>query len=136
MPDDSPILEFEDVSVAFDEKPALDHVSFKMAAGETRIVYGVAGSGKTTLLKVALGLVCPDSGRIRVFGQDATRAPEQEWFDLRAKMGVLFQEGGLFDSMTIAENVAYPLLNQRVLREANINGSGSRSVEDRVKEVL
>src|SRR6516162_1514368 len=130
MPDE-PVLEFDDVSVHFGETPALDHVSFKMYAGETRIVYGVAGSGKTTLLKIALGLVRADSGRIRVFGQDVTRLKETEWFELRAKMGILFQEGGLFDSMTIADNVAYPLLNQQVREKAEAG-----DVDRRVTEAL
>ena len=83
-----------------------------------------------------MGLVQPDSGSVYLFGQDITHLTEQELFDIRARVGILFQEGGLFDSLTIAQNVAYPLLNQRVLREANTNGSGARSVEDRVKEVL
>jgi phospholipid/cholesterol/gamma-HCH transport system ATP-binding protein len=131
MPVDPPVLEFDDVSVAFGETKALDHVSFKLGAGETRIVYGVAGSGKTTLLKVALGLVCADSGHVRIFGKDATRAPESEWYDLRAKMGILFQEGGLFDSMTIAENVAYPLLNHPALRRPE-----DGNVDERVRETL
>jgi len=131
MPDETPTLEFDDVSVQFDETTALDHVSFKLYAGETRIVYGVAGSGKTTLLKAALGLVRVDSGRVLVFGEDATRAPETEWFALRARMGILFQEGGLFDSMTVAENVAYPLLNQRVLTHP-VNGQ----VDEKVREAL
>jgi phospholipid/cholesterol/gamma-HCH transport system ATP-binding protein len=126
-----PVLEFENVSVSFGDTQALDRVSFALSAGETRIVYGVAGSGKTTLLKVALGLVCPDSGTLRAFGQDVTRMPESAWFDMRAKMGILFQEGGLFDSMTIADNVAYPLINQRVLHHPQ-NGH----VEERVREAL
>src|SRR5579872_385946 len=131
MPDDSPVLEFHDVSVHFDETPALDHVSFRLGAGETGIVYGVAGSGKTTLLKVALGLVCPDSGRVEVFGQDVTHFRETDWFQVRAKMGILFQEGGLFDSMTVADNVAYPLVNQAALHHAE-NGH----VDQRVREAL
>ncbi|MBZ5605647.1 MAG: ATP-binding cassette domain-containing protein, partial [Acidobacteriia bacterium] len=131
MPDDSPVLEFEDVSVSFGDTKALDRVSFQLGAGETRIVYGVAGSGKTTLLKVALGLVTADSGTVRVFGRDVTRLPEIEWFDLRAKMGILFQEGGLFDSMTIADNVAYPLRNQRAMHRPQ-NGR----VDQKVRETL
>ena len=89
----------------------------KCSAGETRVLFGAAGSGKTTLLKVALGLLKPDSGRVFLFGAgNHAASQEQELFDLRARVGILFQEGGLFDSLTIAENVAYPLLNQRVLR--------------------
>jgi phospholipid/cholesterol/gamma-HCH transport system ATP-binding protein len=92
------------------------------------------------LLKVAVGLVRPDSGRVTLFGQDTTHLREQDLFDMRARVGILFQEGGLFDSLTVAENVAYPLTNHRVLRHAaaaaGSNGNGSRSVEDRVRESL
>lgn len=127
------VLRFEDVSLSFDEARALDHVSFDVPAAATRIIYGVAGSGKTTLLKAALGLVKPDSGRIFVFGEDVTHLDESGWFRIRAKMGVLFQEGGLFDSLTIAENVAYPLINQQsAAGRARLNGN----VDDLVRETL
>jgi phospholipid/cholesterol/gamma-HCH transport system ATP-binding protein len=84
-----------------------------MKAGETRVVLGAAGSGKTMLLKTAVGLVAPDSGHISLFGEEVTGRKESQLYDVRSKVGILFQEGGLFDSLTIAENVAYPLLNQR-----------------------
>src|SRR5580704_18676799 len=106
------IIRFEDVSLHFGDTPGLDRVSFEMQAGETRVLFGAAGSGKTTLLKVALGLLTPDSGRVLLFGEDITKLTEQELFDIRARIGILFQEGGLFDSLNIADNVAYPLLNQ------------------------
>ena len=116
--------------------PALDHVSFSMKAGETRVVFGAAGSGKTTMLKAALGLVKPDSGRIFLFGQDVTELErESAWFDIRARMGILFQEGGLFDSMTIAENVAYPLVNQHAAMEHG-NWFRAGNVDERVREAL
>ena len=105
-------MRFDDVSLAFGDTPALDHVSFAMQAGETRVVLGAAGSGKTMLLKTAVGLVAPDSGHISLFGEEVTGRKESQLFDVRSKVGILFQEGGLFDSLTIAENVAYPLLNQ------------------------
>jgi phospholipid/cholesterol/gamma-HCH transport system ATP-binding protein len=132
------IIRFEDVSLDFGGTPALDRVSFAISAGETRVVFGAAGSGKTVLLKVAVGLVKPDSGRVFLFGQEITGLKEQDLFDIRAKVGILFQEGGLFDSMTIADNVAYPLLNQRTLQHLTTpNGSGPvRSIEDRVTEAL
>jgi phospholipid/cholesterol/gamma-HCH transport system ATP-binding protein len=124
------ILRFEDVSLHFDAIPAMDQISFDMAPGDTRVVYGIAGSGKTSVLKTALGLVKADSGRIQLFGEDVTDLKESEWFDIRTKIGILFQEGGLFDSMTIAENVAYPLLNQRSRRAQNGN------VDEKVRESL
>jgi phospholipid/cholesterol/gamma-HCH transport system ATP-binding protein len=113
MPDDfeQPILRFERVTVRFEDTVALDDVSFSVFEGETRVVFGAAGSGKTVLLKVALGLVRPDSGSVYVFGQDICRMKEAELFAVRSRIGVLFQEGGLFDSLTIEENVAYPLVN-------------------------
>jgi phospholipid/cholesterol/gamma-HCH transport system ATP-binding protein len=146
MPDDSSILRFEDVSLHFDTTVALDHVSFDMHPGQTYVVFGAAGSGKTILLKVAVGLVRPNSGKVWLFGEEITHLREQDLFDMRARVGILFQEGGLFDSLTVAENVAYPLTNHRVLRQAitagNTNGSGAarsvvaRSVDDRVRESL
>ncbi|HXA64264.1 MAG TPA: ATP-binding cassette domain-containing protein [Bryobacteraceae bacterium] len=108
------LLRVENVSLRFDEVVALEGVSFQMGAGETRVVLGAAGSGKTTLLKACLGLIQPDSGHIYLFGRDITELEERDLFDIRSKVGVLFQEGGLFDSITVAENVAYPLINRRV----------------------
>lgn len=110
------VLRFEDVSLRFDEAVALDRVSFEMPAGETRVILGAAGSGKTSVLKTAIGLIQPDSGRVHLLGRDITHLPERELFDIRSRVGVLFQEGGLFDSMTVSENVSYPLLNQRAGR--------------------
>ena len=137
-PGDSTILRFEDVSLHFDVTVALDHVSFEIHPGETRVVLGAAGSGKTMLLKVAVGLVKPDSGKVWLFGQEITQLREQDLLDMRARVGILFQEGGLFDSLTVAENVAYPLINHRVLRQAIAEGGNgtARSVEDRVRESL
>jgi phospholipid/cholesterol/gamma-HCH transport system ATP-binding protein len=138
-PSDS-ILRFEDVSLHFDTTVALDHVSFEMHPGQTYVVFGAAGSGKTMLLKVAVGLVRPNSGKVWLFGEEITRLREQDLFDMRARVGILFQEGGLFDSITVAENVGYPLTNQRALRRADTevgsNGNSARSVEERVRESL
>jgi len=116
MPDEAheSILRFERVSLAFESVPALRNVCFSVNAGETRIILGAAGSGKSVLLKVAAGLLRPDAGEVYLFGQEITRLEEEVLFDIRGKVGILFQEGGLFDSLTIEENVAYPLLNQRV----------------------
>jgi phospholipid/cholesterol/gamma-HCH transport system ATP-binding protein len=112
MPQDATVVRFEDVSLHFDQTPALDHVSFSMKPGETSVVLGAAGSGKTMLLKCTVGLVKPDSGRVFLFGQDVTSWTEAQLFPMREKVGILFQEGGLFDSLTVAENVAYPLENR------------------------
>jgi len=131
------VVRFEDVSLSFGDAVALDHVSFEIRAGETRVVYGVAGAGKTTLLKAALGLVKPDSGKIFVFGEDVTNIDETAWFKVRARMGVLFQEGGLFDSMTIAQNVAYPLRNRQVRQNGQSGANAEQeTTEQRVRETL
>jgi phospholipid/cholesterol/gamma-HCH transport system ATP-binding protein len=117
MPDQGQtVLKLERVTVRFEDLTALDSVSFAMRAGETCVIFGAAGSGKTVLLKTALGLLKPNSGRVSVFGQDITTLGERELFDIRSRIGVLFQEGGLFDSLTIEENVGYPLANQPALR--------------------
>jgi len=106
------LLRFDHVTVAFDDVKALDDISFEVRPAQTKIILGAAGSGKTTLLKTAIGLVRPNSGRVFLFGQDITRMSEHALFDLRSRVGILFQEGGLFDSLTVADNVAYPLVNQ------------------------
>ncbi len=111
------LVRFEKVSVVFpDGTQALDNVSFNMREGETRILLGAAGSGKTVLLKTAMGLNAAASGKVILFDEDITGKPEREMFDVRSKIGMLFQESALFDSMTVAQNVAYPLLNQKAIQ--------------------
>jgi len=107
------ILRFDHVTVAFGSDVALADVSFEAFEGESRVILGASGSGKTVLLKTALGLVKPDSGEVFAFGQNLTAMSERQLFDIRSKIGMLFQESALFDSLTIEENVAYPLLNQK-----------------------
>jgi phospholipid/cholesterol/gamma-HCH transport system ATP-binding protein len=131
----SQVLRFDDVSLSFDHTPALEHVSFAMDAGETRVVFGAAGSGKTMMLKTAVGLQKPDSGRVFLFGEDVTHLKESALFPIRSKVGILFQEGGLFDSMTIADNVAYPLLNQQARRNGH-EPLTEAEVDDKVLQTL
>jgi phospholipid/cholesterol/gamma-HCH transport system ATP-binding protein len=110
------LLRFEKVCVVFDDGTrALDDVSFDVRRGETRILLGAAGSGKTVLLKTAMALNRVTSGKVFLFDEDVTRMPETKLFDVRSRIGMLFQESALFDSMTIAQNVAYPLLNQKAI---------------------
>jgi len=111
-----PILRFEHVTVRFEGSDALGDISFEAFEGESRVILGSAGSGKTVLLKTALGLVKPDTGKVYAFGRDLTTMSEHELFEIRSKIGMLFQESALFDSMTIEENVAYPLLNQKSIK--------------------
>jgi phospholipid/cholesterol/gamma-HCH transport system ATP-binding protein len=106
----------DNVTVSFGDTPALDRVSLQLEGGETAVILGAAGSGKTVFLKTALGLILPDEGHVYVFGEDTRTATRERLADLRSRMGILFQEGGLFDSLTIEENVGYPLLNQKSLR--------------------
>ena len=106
-------LQFKDVSVAFEGERVLKNVSFEVPAGETRVLFGAAGAGKTVTLKTAMGLVRAESGQVLLLGNDIGTMTEEQMFDLRPRVGMLFQEGALFDSMTIEENVAYPLVNQK-----------------------
>jgi phospholipid/cholesterol/gamma-HCH transport system ATP-binding protein len=124
------LLKFDKVNLKFDEIVALDTVSFELHAGETRVVLGAAGSGKTTLLKAGIGLIRPDSGKIYLFDQEITGLKEAQLFHIRSGVGVLFQEGGLFDSVTVEENVAYPLLNRAQHAES------LQEVEAKVREAL
>ena len=103
---------FEDVAIEFEGKHVLDGISFELARGETKMLLGVAGSGKSTILKMALGLVKPDRGRIVVLGYEVTSMEEQALFELRRKVGIVFQESALFDSLTVEENVAYRLIEE------------------------
>jgi len=115
--DQTPVVVFEDVSIAFDLKTVLDNVSFSVARGETRIILGPAGGGKSVLLKLANGLLRPDSGKIQIFDEEITSMPERELFKLRAKIGMVFQESALFDSLSVEDNVAYRLHEEHVPEE-------------------
>jgi len=119
---------FDDVKLAFDEKRVLDGVSFELLRGETKILLGAAGAGKSTILKLTLGLVKPDSGRIFVLGHEVSAMPESDLFDVRRDIGMVFQESALFDSLTVRENVAYRLLEEKDIPE--------EQVEERVREAL
>jgi phospholipid/cholesterol/gamma-HCH transport system ATP-binding protein len=122
------VIVFEDVVLAFEDKPILDGISFALARGETKAIFGVAGSGKSTLLKLAMGLVRPDAGRIYVLGNDIARMREEELFALRRSIGMVFQESALFDSLRVRDNVAY-----RLMEEGNI---GDDEIDKRVREAL
>jgi phospholipid/cholesterol/gamma-HCH transport system ATP-binding protein len=119
---------FDDVAIAFEGRTILDGVSFELLRGETKVVLGVAGSGKSTILKLALGLIRPDSGRIFVLGHEVTAMTEEQLFELRRQIGMVFQESALFDSLTVRENVAY-----RLMEESDFS---PEEVEQRVREAL
>ncbi|HYG97523.1 MAG TPA: ATP-binding cassette domain-containing protein [Terriglobales bacterium] len=111
---------FEDVRVAFDNNVVLDGLSFDLLRGETKILLGIAGSGKSTILKLALGLIRPDRGRIFVLGHEVSAMREQDLFEIRRNIGMVFQESALFDSLTVRENVAYRLHEEADLPEDEI----------------
>lgn len=110
----TPVIEFEDVSIGFDGKQVLTNVSFRVARGEMRILLGPAGGGKSVLMKLANGLIEPDSGVIRVFGRALEDMSEREIFEMRAHIGMVFQESALFDSLNVEDNVAYRLHEEHV----------------------
>ena len=112
-----PVVAFEAVSIAFDEKVVLKNISFSVERGQTQIILGPAGTGKSVLLKLANGLLKPDSGSIRIFGEEITAMPERELYKLRSHIGMVFQESALFDSLTVEDNVSYRLHEERVPEE-------------------
>ena len=115
VPDDGvPVVEFRDISIGFDGKPVLEHISFCVKRGETRIILGPAGGGKSVLMKLANGLVQPDSGAVLIFGKLLASLSESEIFELRAHIGMVFQESALFDSLNVEDNVAYRLHEEHV----------------------
>jgi len=124
---DEPVISFRDVHLSFD-RPILQGVSFDLGPGTTKIVLGGSGSGKTTILRLILGLLKPDAGTIVVDGTEVSLLDEEAMRPVRLKIGMVFQEGALFDSLTVGDNVGYRLLEERELDEAEI--------EERVREML
>jgi phospholipid/cholesterol/gamma-HCH transport system ATP-binding protein len=109
-----PAVAFRNVSIAFDGPSVLRDVSFSLMPGETRVLLGPAGVGKSVLLKLINGLLRPDAGSIELFGQEITTMSEEQLFPLRTRTGMVFQEGALFDSLSVRDNVAYQLVQERV----------------------
>ena len=105
----APIIDFQNVSITFERDPVLQNVSFQVHRGETRILLGPAGGGKSVIMKLANGLMQPDRGTVCVFGKDLSKVSDREMFELRANIGMVFQESALFDSLTVEDNVAYRL---------------------------
>src|SRR5437016_7726812 len=112
-----PAIEFRDVTIVFDDRKVLDNLSFKVMKGETKIILGGSGCGKSTTIKLVLGLLKPDSGQILVDGEDVTNYSEVQMMNVRKKIGMIFQEGALFDSLSVYENVAFKLQEQGVPEE-------------------
>jgi len=109
-----PVVSFEGVSIKFGIKPVLEDISFTVMPAETRVILGPAGCGKSVLMKLANGLLRPDKGVIKVFGHDVTKMRETDLYKLRARIGMVFQESALFDSLSVEDNVAYRLHEEKV----------------------
>lgn len=122
-----PVIVFEGIGIGFEEGDVLRNVSFQVAPRETLVLVGETGAGKTLLLKMAAGLLRPGEGRIRVLGREVSAMTEDELLDFRREIGFVFQEGALFDSLTVADNVAFRLLEEDVEAE---------EIEQRVREAL
>ena len=123
-----PVIDFKNVSLAFDEHVVLREISFSLLPGQLKIVLGASGSGKSTILRLILGLLRPDSGEIWVHGRRVDQLAESELMPIRAELGMVFQEGALFDSLTVRENVGYRLYEETRQPIAD--------VDQRVQEVL
>ena len=123
----TPYFEFRDVSKAFDERLVLDHVSFTVERGETCVIMGRSGVGKSVTLKHIMGFLKADAGRVFVDGEDVTNYSEEEFMRVREKVTMVFQSGALFDSLTIAENIGFPMEGQPGLTDEDI--------EERVREL-
>lgn len=119
-------IRFESVSKTFDTDPVLDRFSMQVGPAEMKIILGGSGSGKSTILKMVLGLTRPDSGRIIVGDKDITQLTEEELMPIRSEIGMVFQAGALFDSLSVGENVAFRLREQRVLSDLEIRSVVSR----------
>src|SRR3954467_11867187 len=123
-----PIVVFDGVSLAFDEKEILRNVAFTLKTGHTKIFLGASGAGKSTILRLILGLLKPDAGRIFVNGERVDNMREDDLMKVRADLGMVFQEGALFDSLTVRENVGYKLFEE--------SDAPLEEVNRRVEEVL
>ena len=126
-PDASPVVALKDVYVAFDGPPVLKEITFTVAPTETRVLLGPAGVGKSVLLKTIIGLLRPQQGTVALFGEDITNMPEEKLFPLRTRTGFVFQEGALFDSLSVRDNVAFQLIQEGVPDE---------EIDRRVREAL
>jgi len=122
-----PAIEFREVTMIFDGRKILNNLSFKVMKGETKMILGGSGCGKSTTIKLVLGLLKPDQGQILVDGEDITNYGEAEMMKVRKKIGMIFQEGALFDSLSVYENVAFKLHEQGVPEE---------EVENEVRRML
>jgi phospholipid/cholesterol/gamma-HCH transport system ATP-binding protein len=121
------LISLHDVHVGFEDREVLQGISFEVAHGETKVLLGETGTGKTLIMKLAAGLIQPDSGRVLVMGHDVSEMPEKELLNFRRSIGFVFQEGALFDSMSVSDNVSFRLREEAV---------DETEIEERVREAL
>src|SRR5580693_9440773 len=121
------LISLHDVHVGFEDREVLAGISFDVAHGETKVLLGETGTGKTLIMKLAAGLIQPDSGRVLVMGHDVSEMPERELLNFRRRIGFVFQEGALFDSMTVSDNVSFRLREEAM---------DETEIEARVREAL
>jgi len=117
------MIEFRDVDYSIGGRRILTGVTFSVPRGETRVILGPSGSGKSTILRLLLGLVVPDSGAILIQGEDVTRIGEERRRQIRQRIGMVFQQGALFDSMTVGENIGFSLLEHDQTPEDQVDGT-------------
>ena len=127
LPTQEAVIIFEEVSIAFDDNKVLDRLSFSLLHGQTKALFGVAGAGKTLVLKLAMGLIKPDSGKVTVLGEEVSSMREHDLFALRRRIGMIFQESALFDSLNVEDNVSFRMREEHVAPE---------ECERRVREAL
>ena len=122
-----PLISFRDVHLSFDEGDVLRGISFDVAPGETKVLLGETGTGKTIIMRLAAGLIRPDAGQVLVMGHDISEMPEKELLNFRRQIGFVFQEGALFDSLTVADNVSFRLREEAM---------DETEIDQRVREAL
>ncbi len=128
LKDTQPVVEMRHATISFDGPPVLTDISFRVAPNETRILLGPAGVGKSVLLKLINGLLKPDRGEVLLFGDEISNMPEQALFALRARTGMVFQEGALFDSLSVRDNVGYQLVEEKKLTDEEIDAKVRESL--------
>ena len=129
--DSSPVIRFENVDFAYGDAKILHDITFDVHEEETLVILGGSGSGKSTILRLLMGLIEPDAGRIMLEGRDLTHFTEAEMVEARKRVGMVFQEGALFDSLTVGENVGYFLFEHR--KETGLH---DEEIEEMVRDVL
>ncbi len=137
QPDSANYFEFRRVSKAFDDRPVLNEVSFTVKRGETCVIMGRSGVGKSVSLKHIMGFLRADSGQVIVDGRDVTHFSEQQFYEIRRKVTMVFQSGALFDSLTVRDNIAFPIVNMPGITSHDVDGYTDKLAKElEVEDVL